>query len=142
MFLWRGAHLENQLYLSSTIIVSAYVPFGALCPVCVFLWQGDLSCADSVRLVKSTEGQVIGLLVRFNGYLCNLLNGSGLASFFHRRKKRKKLERKKQGWKNGKNWKKLKKSFEKLPKFKNKTTIVTYRLTYTLAIKYCKKTYM
>ena len=36
----------------------------------------------------------------------------------------KKRKGKNRGGKTGKNWKKLKKSFKNLPKFKNKTTIV------------------
>ena len=49
------------MYLFSTIIVSAHVPFGALHVVCVLCILLDLFLADTVSLVKSAEGQIIGL---------------------------------------------------------------------------------
>ena len=56
-----GAHCGHQLYLSSTIIVSTVVPFGALLQVCFSGYFCNLSLADTVSLVKSAEGQIIGL---------------------------------------------------------------------------------
>ena len=56
-----GAHCGYQLCLSSMIIVSTHVPFGALPHVCFSGYFCNVSLADIVSLVKSAKGQIIGL---------------------------------------------------------------------------------
>ena len=58
-----------QLYLSSTIILSTHVQFGALSHVCFSGYFCNLSLADTVSPVKSAEGQIICLFLSGSLYL-------------------------------------------------------------------------